>query len=98
MPIGPDPTRPTAFIPFVGHFRSGNKTGGNAQWLTAVFVSPNVDTTFAIALGSAPDGYFQFAASVPGTVYNDTNQGALNTPDKIILRATAAGTYRLLLS
>lgn len=66
-----------------------------AQWLTAVFASPNVDTSFVISLGSAPDGYIQYQASVPGIVYNGTNQGSDWTPNKVVLRASVAGTYRL---
>lgn len=89
-----DVTRPVVFIPFTGHYRSGGRTGV-AQWLTAVFALANVDTSFVISLGSAPDGYLQYQASVAGTVYNGSNQGSDWTPNVIVLRASVAGTYRL---
>lgn len=94
-PIGAPPiwetSQPTNYP---GHFRSGQKTGWS-QWLTCVFASPNVDTSFIIAPGSVPDGYQQYQASVGGIVYNGSNQGTDWTPTSITLRATVAGTYKL---
>lgn len=97
MPLPGETVRPTQFIPFAGHFQSGGKSG-NGVWLTAVFTLANTDTSFVIALGNAPDGYFQFQASVAGTVYNGTNQGTDWTANRVVLRASAAGTYRLWVS
>ena len=97
MPIGEDPTKVKYFIPFATHFQSGGKSG-NGVWLTAVFATPNVDTSFAIANGMVPDGYFVFQASVPGVVYNGSNQGTDWSSNLIVLRASAAGTYRLWIS
>ncbi len=98
-PIGwPGISDTTSPMPFVGRFISGGKTG-NGVWLTAVFAAANTDTSFTIALGSAAaDGYIQFQASVAGTVYNGTNQGTDWTPTKIVLRASAIGSYLLWLS
>lgn len=97
MPLPGETVRPTQFIPFAGHFQPGGKSG-NGVWVLAVFTAANVDTSFVIALGNAPDGYFVFQKSAPMDIYNGSNQTTDWTSNRIILRATAIGTARLWVS
>lgn len=95
-PIGRPPIWDTSTpTNYPGHFRTGQKTGWS-QWLTAVFPNANVDATFVIALGSVPDGYQPYQSTVGGIVYNGSNQGSDWTATSITLRATVAGTYKLI--
>ena len=85
------------YVPFTGRFIAAEKSGPG-QWVLATFPTPNVDASFTIALGSIPGGYLVYQKSVAGTVYNGANQGSDWTANKIVLRASAAGTYRLWVS
>lgn len=99
LPGGPDYSVLTfmrKFIPF-SHvpWRNGQKDG-QGQQLIAVFASPNVDTPFTISLGYVPGHYTQpMNATVAATIYNGSNQGSDWTPNKIVLRSTAAGTFHI---
>ena len=105
--IKPPPGAPAAFdlnswirkvIPFTGRFIAGEKSG-LGFWLTATFAAPNSDTTFIISNGMIPNiGYVVVQASAGGIVYNGSNQGSDWTANSIVLRATAAGTYKMWLS
>ena len=82
-------------IPFTHRpFRSGQRDG-NGQQLQIVFGSPNVDTAAKLSLGRIPQYFVQLNATVGGVLYNGSNQGADWTAVKIVLRATVAGTYNL---
>jgi hypothetical protein len=82
-------------IPFShSPWRTGQKDG-RGQQLLALFNNANTDTSFTLALGHVPEQYVEQQKSVAGVVYNGSNQGTDWTPTKIVLRASAAGTYRL---
>lgn len=57
--------------------------------------SENVDVTASHGLGRVPAGYFVVGANVGGHVYDPTGEPEVWTSTEIILRATSAGTYRL---
>ena len=80
------------YIPFATRFQGGFKSGMGED-VTFVFVSPNVDTAFTLALGKIPSRYVVHWRSVGGVVFNGSNQGSDWTATKIVLRATSAGTY-----
>jgi hypothetical protein len=81
---------------------NGNISFGNGSqsdnisgvWLTAVFVTPNVDTTFNHTLGRKPIGYIPMNKTAACDVYSGSIPA---TTTQITLRGTAAASVGLFL-
>lgn len=85
----------TLGFPFVGTLLDGVQVGSFAPMLARTINT--ADTTLPHKLGRKPQGYQVVRNRVGGVVYDGTNFGTDWTDIQIVLRATVAGVYGLII-
>lgn len=76
---------------------NGKRIGSFFPVLGASFTTAGTDVTISVNLGRQPSGYLQIRTPPGGGVITDgTNLGSDWTPSSIVVQATVAGTYSLL--
>jgi hypothetical protein len=76
--------------PLVGQTRIGS------FWYLGIVAIGTTDTTLPHKLGRIPSGYILWRAQVAGSVYDGSHDGSDWTSSEIVLRATVAGNYGIL--
>ncbi len=85
----------TSGFPLFGELVSGRFVGSFFPLLGQTIDA--ADTAIPHAMGRIPNGYLVIRNTPGGVVFDGTNHGTDWTPQAIVLRASIAGTYGLML-